>query len=50
MWREVHLVDNEQVGARDGRTAFAWDLFALTDADDVEGDVGELRGEGCGWG
>src|SRR5579883_2648157 len=44
--REIDLVDDQQIRARDARPALARDLVAGGDVDDVEGDIRELRAEG----
>src|SRR6516164_7351702 len=44
--REIDFVDHEQVGARDARAAFGWNLVASGDVDDVKRQVGELRRKG----
>ncbi len=44
--RKVTLVDDEEVGASDGRAAFPRDLLALTDRDHIERQVGKVRRKG----
>ena len=44
--REVGLVDDQEVGARDAGPALAWDLVALSDVDDEDEVVGERATEG----
>src|SRR4051812_39726785 len=46
--REVDLVDDQQIALRDAGPAFARDLVARGDVDDIERQVGELRTEGGG--
>src|SRR5947199_134440 len=46
--REVDLVDDEQLRARDARPALARDFLALGNVDHVEGRVHELGAEGRG--
>jgi hypothetical protein len=46
--REVYLVYDQEVGARDTGPAFAWDLVARRDIDDVDRQIGQLRAEGRG--
>ena len=43
---EVGLVDDEEVRAGDAGAAFARDLLATRDVDAVDGEIGELGGEG----
>src|SRR2546425_2458540 len=45
VWCEVDLVDHEEIGTRHARTAFAWDLVAAGDVDDVYGRVDQLGTE-----
>ena len=46
--REVALVDDQEIGARDAGPALARDLLALADRDDIERQVGEVGREGGG--
>ena len=46
-WREVDLVDDQQIRARDAGTALARNLFAARDINHINSQVGELRTEGC---
>src|SRR5207302_1566826 len=46
VWRQVDLVDDQQVAAADARPALARDLVALGHVDDVDGAVGQLGREG----
>ena len=43
---EVDLVDEQEVGTGNARTALARDLVARGDVNDVDGVVGQFRGEG----
>ena len=43
--REIDLVDHEQVGARDARSALARNLVAARDVDDVDRRIDQLRAE-----
>ena len=43
---KVGLVNHQQVRTGDRRTALAGDLLALADADHIDRQVGEVRGEG----
>ena len=38
--RQIALVDDEEIRAGDGRAAFARDLLALADRDDIERQIG----------
>src|SRR6185312_3498327 len=44
--RKVNLVDDKEIGAGDAGTALGGDLVAGRDVYDIDGEVGELRGEG----
>src|SRR5215471_158661 len=44
---EIDLVDNKQIRAGDTRAAFARDLVAGDDVDDVDRQIGEFRRESC---
>ncbi len=46
--REIDLVDDEQVGARDAGPALGRDLVAGRDIDDVDREIGKLRRKGRG--
>src|SRR4029079_5154060 len=46
MGSKIHLVNNEKIRPGNGGAAFAWNLLTLTDADDIERQIGELRREG----
>src|SRR5580704_18086865 len=46
--RQIDFVDDEEVGAGDAGSAFARDLVAGGDVDDVNRQIGELGGEGGG--
>ena len=46
--REIALVDDQEIGARDRRPALARDLLALADRDHIERQVGEVGREGGG--
>ena len=45
---EVDLVDDEEIGSSDAGAALARDFFAARDVDDIDSEVGELRGKGGG--
>src|SRR5215469_17703316 len=45
---EIDFVDDEKIGAGDPGAAFARDLVAGSDVDDIDRQIGELRGEGRG--
>ena len=46
--REIDLVDDQQIGARDAGAALGRDLVAGGDVDDVDGEIGELGRKGGG--
>src|SRR4051794_27292052 len=46
--RKVGLVDDQQIGTHDSRTAFSRDLVARGYVDDIDGGVGKIRAEGGG--
>jgi hypothetical protein len=43
MGRQIDLIDDQKVGARDAGTPLGRNLVARSDVDDVDGEVGELR-------
>src|SRR5690606_27504950 len=43
---KVSLVDDEKIGAGDAGPALARDFLALTDGDDVDRQIGQVRREG----
>src|SRR4029077_6230411 len=45
---QVNFVDDQKIGPRNARAAFARYFFALRNVDDIDGQVGELRAERCG--
>ncbi len=47
MWREIDFVNHQQIGPRDSRPAFAGDLVATRDVDDVDERIHEF-GTKCG--
>ena len=42
---QIGLVDDQEVGLSDPGTAFAWDLIAAGDIDDINGVIGQLAAE-----
>src|SRR5712692_9242446 len=46
IWREVNLVDHEQVGEDQACSALAWDLVAVGDVDHIEIPIDQFRAEG----
>src|SRR5688572_14770046 len=45
-WRQVDLVDDQEVGAGDAGAAFARDLVAGGDVDDIDRQIGQFGREG----
>ena len=44
---QVDLVDHQEIGAGDSRATLPWDFLTRRHIDDVNGEIGELRAEGC---
>ena len=44
---QVDLVDNEKVGARNSRSAFARDLFTFRNVDHIDRQIGQFGAESC---